>query len=138
MAIFHFFQFEHELFCWYFKRLNAFLAQCGYCVGKWEILGSIDDSVINETQILFQYWDFHRLNVMKLGLCLSWLLGTRLSLKRPVVFLDILFSIHGHFMLGHIMLLFGVTCVILPTIMLIHVHIMHAMSILIRPKHARI
>ena len=28
MAIFHFPQYEHELFCWYFKGLNAFLAHC--------------------------------------------------------------------------------------------------------------
>jgi len=63
MAIFHFFQFEHELFCWYFKRLNAFLAQCGYCVGKWKILGIIDEDVNNEIRILLQYWDFHSKNI---------------------------------------------------------------------------
>jgi len=52
-------QFEYELFCWYFKRLNAFLAQCDYCVDKWEILGIIDEGVNNETRILLQFWDFH-------------------------------------------------------------------------------
>jgi len=31
MANFHFFQFERELFWRYFKRLNVFLAQGGYC-----------------------------------------------------------------------------------------------------------
>ena len=56
MTIFHFPQFEHELFCWYFKRLNAFLAQCGYCVGKWEILGIIDEDVNSETLIFLQFW----------------------------------------------------------------------------------
>jgi len=52
MAIFHFPQFEHELFCWYFQHLNAFLIQCGYCVGKWKILGIIDEGDNNETGIL--------------------------------------------------------------------------------------
>jgi len=63
MAIFHFSQFVHELFCWYFKHLNAFLAQCDYCVGKWKILGIIDESINNETQVLLRYWDFHGQNV---------------------------------------------------------------------------
>ena len=58
MAVFHFSQYEHELFCWYFKHLNAFLAQCGYFVGKWEILGIIDKGVNSETRILLQFWDF--------------------------------------------------------------------------------
>ena len=71
MAIFHSPQYEHELFCWYFKRLNAFLAQCGYCVGKWESFGIIDEGVNNETRILLQYSNFHRKVLMKLGLCLS-------------------------------------------------------------------
>ena len=39
MAIFYFPQLEYELFYWYFKHLNAFLAQCGYCAGKWKTLG---------------------------------------------------------------------------------------------------
>jgi len=55
MTIFHFSQFKHELFCWYLKCLNAFLAPCGYCVGKWKILGIIDEGVNNETQILLHY-----------------------------------------------------------------------------------
>ena len=49
MTIFHLPQFEHELFYWYFKPLNVFLAQCGCCVGKWEVLGIIDEAVNNET-----------------------------------------------------------------------------------------
>jgi len=32
-------------------------------VGKWEILGIVDEGVNSETRILFQFWDFHRLNV---------------------------------------------------------------------------
>jgi len=39
--------------------LNALLAQCGYCVDKWKILGIIDECVNNETRILLQFWDFH-------------------------------------------------------------------------------
>jgi len=50
-------QFEHELFCWYFKRLNAFLAKYGYCVGKWKILGIID-GVNDKTLILLQFLEF--------------------------------------------------------------------------------
>ena len=65
--------------------------------------------------------------LMRYGICLSGLLGTHLSLKRLVVFVDILFSILVHFMLDLIMLLFGVTCVILMTIVLHHVLIMHVM-----------
>jgi len=60
---FKFLQFEHELFCWYFKHLNAFLAQNDYYVGKWEILGIVDEGVNNETRILLQCWDFHGQNV---------------------------------------------------------------------------
>ena len=52
MAIFHFPQYEHELFCWYFTRLNAFLAQCDYYVGEREILGIVDEGVNCETRIL--------------------------------------------------------------------------------------
>jgi len=65
--------------------------------------------------------------LMKHGICLQGLLRTRLSLKRLVVFMDILFSILVYFILDLIMLLFGVTCVILLTIILHHVLIMHAM-----------
>jgi len=52
MAIFHFLQFEHELFWRYFKRLNAFLPQYGYCLGKWKILDIIDEGVNTETRAL--------------------------------------------------------------------------------------
>jgi len=69
---------------------------------------------------------------MKLDLCLSGLLGIRLSLKRLVACMDIHFMIHVHSTLDLIMLLFGVTCVILLPIMLVHVLIMHTVRILIR------
>jgi len=49
MGIFHFFQFEHELLWRYFKRLHVFLAQSGYFVVKWTILGTFDDGVNSET-----------------------------------------------------------------------------------------
>ena len=58
MAIFHFPHFQHELFYRYFKRLNAFLAQCGYCVGKWEILGIIDKSVIVKPEFFCNFGIF--------------------------------------------------------------------------------
>jgi len=132
MAIFHFSQFEHELFCWYFKRLNVFLAQCDYCMGKWKILGIIDECVNNETGILLQFWDFHGKMLIKLGVCLSGLHGYRLSLKRLVVFLDIHLLIHVHSMLDRTMLLCGVTCVTLMPIMLVLALIMHTVPILIR------
>ena len=64
---------------------------------------------------------------MRQGVCLSGLHGTRLSLERQVVFQDIVFPILVHFMLARIMSLFGVICVVLLTIMLIHVLIMQAM-----------
>ena len=130
MAIFHFPQYEHELFCWYFKRLNAFLAQCEYYVGKWEILGIVDEEVNSETRILLQFWDFHRLNVDDTwSFCFYGLHGIRLNLKRLVMFIVIHFPIHVYFMLNHIMLLCGVICVILLPIMLAHVLFMLVMLI---------
>jgi len=63
--------------------------------------------------------------LMMHDLCFYGLLGIHLNLKRLVVFIDIIFSIHVHFMLDHIMLLIGVTCAILLTIILHHVLIMH-------------
>ena len=70
--IFHFPQYEHEVFCWYFKCLNAFLAQSEYFVGKREILGIVDEGVNSETRILLQFWDFHRLNVDDAWNLLEW------------------------------------------------------------------
>jgi len=65
MAILHFSQFEHKLFLRYFKRLNIFLAQCGYCVGKWETLNIVDEGVNSETQVLLGDWGFHGKNVIE-------------------------------------------------------------------------
>ena len=73
MAIFYFPQFEHDLFCWYFKRLNAFLAQCDYCVGKWKILGIVDEGVNSETRILSQYWDLNCKSVDDAWCLLEWI-----------------------------------------------------------------
>ena len=73
MAIFHFSQFEHELFCWYFKRVNTFLAHCGYCVGIWEILGIIDEGVNSKIRILLEYWDFHARSVDEAWSLLKWI-----------------------------------------------------------------
>jgi len=65
--------------------------------------------------------------LMMHDICLSGLLGSHLSLKRIVVFLDIHFLILVHSILDLIMLFFGIICVILLTIQLIHVLIMHTM-----------
>jgi len=65
--------------------------------------------------------------VMMDVICLSGLLGIHLSSRRLVVFLDICFLVLMHSILDLIMLLFGVTCVILLTILLIRVLIMHDM-----------
>ena len=66
--------------------------------------------------------------LMKHEICLNGLLETRFSLKRLVVFLDIYCMIHVHFLLDLIMLIFGVTCVILLSIMLAEVLIILVLS----------
>ena len=63
MAIFHFPQFEHELFWRHFKRVNVFLTHCGYCVAKLETLDVVNEGVNNETQTLLEYWGFHGKNI---------------------------------------------------------------------------
>jgi len=68
---------------------------------------------------------------IRLGICLNGLLGIHFNLKRLVVFIDIHFMILVPFMLHHIMLRFGVTCVILLRIMLVHVLIMHVILSLV-------
>jgi len=52
--------------------LSAFLAQCGYCVGKWEILDIIDEGVNSKNQILLQFWDFPRKIVDEAWSLLEW------------------------------------------------------------------
>ena len=57
MAIFHFYQLKHDLF-YFGSILHLFLAQCGYCVSKWEILDIFYDVGNSETQIILEYWSF--------------------------------------------------------------------------------
>jgi len=64
--------------------------------------------------------------LIKLGICLNGLHGIHLNLIRIAVFMVIHFMTHVHSMLNLSMLLFGVICVILLRIMLVHVLIMHA------------
>jgi len=84
-------QFEHELFCWYFKRLNSFLAECDFCVGKWEILGIIDEGVNNETQILLQFSDFHGKSVNEAWLLLEWVAWDSFEVEKASRFCGYLF-----------------------------------------------
>jgi len=95
-------------------------------VGKWDILGIIDEGVNNETRILLRYWNFHCKIIDEAWPLLEWIAWIRLSLKRLVIFRDVIFLFLVHFMLDHIMLLCGVTCVVL-TIILHHALIMHVM-----------
>ena len=75
----------------------------------------------SETRILLQFWDFHGLTIDDAWSLLEWVAGILLNLTRLVVFIIIYFPIHVHFMLDHTMLLFGVICVVLLPIMLVHV-----------------
>jgi len=43
--------------------LNVFLAHCGYCFGKWEIVGIVGEGVNSKTRVLLEYWNFHGKNV---------------------------------------------------------------------------
>ena len=66
MAIFHFPQYEQELFYLYWDRLHAYFAQCdscGYLYGIWEILHVIDEGVNYEIHARFEYLDFYSRNV---------------------------------------------------------------------------
>jgi len=62
--------------------LNAFLAQCSYYLGKWKILGIIDEDVNRETQIVLEHWGFRCKNVDGCGICLSGLCGIRFEFKK--------------------------------------------------------
>jgi len=55
MIIFHFPQYEHELFWKYYDRLHDFLAYCGYCLEKWEILNMVYERVTCETRALLEH-----------------------------------------------------------------------------------
>ena len=125
MTIFHFSQFEHELIWRYFKCLNVFLTQCGYYVGKWEILDIVDEDVNNETPPLLEHWAFHGKNVDKVWNLLEWIAWLSFEFEKASHFLDIHFLILVHSILDLIMPFFGVSCVILLTMKLICVLIMH-------------
>ena len=56
-----------------FKHLNAFLSQCGHCVGKWKILEIADESVNCKTHILLELWSFHGKNVDEAWYLLEWI-----------------------------------------------------------------
>jgi len=101
-------------------------------MGKWKILGIVDEGVNDDIYILLEYWGFHGRNVDKFWVCLSGLLRILLNLIRRLVFLGILFLILVHFMLDLIILLFGMTCVFLLIIILLH-FFMHTMLNLIHP-----
>jgi len=57
----------------YFKRLHVFLAQCGYCNGKLEILDIVDKGVSSETHILLEYWSFFAKSVDEAWCLLEWI-----------------------------------------------------------------
>ena len=69
--------------------------------------------------------------LMRHGVCLIGVLGIPLSLRRLVVFVDIILLILMHSILYLSMLIFGVTCEVLLTIILLHVLPMHTMLKLI-------
>ena len=49
MAIFHFPRHEHKLFWRYFDCLSNFMAQYGYCLGRWKIVNVFNEGVKGET-----------------------------------------------------------------------------------------
>ena len=73
MTIVHFPQYEHELFWKYYNRLHDFLAHCGYCLEKWEILNMVYEGVTCETRALLEHWDFCARNVDEAWELLEWL-----------------------------------------------------------------
>ena len=82
MIIFHFSQFEHELFCWYFKHLHAFLAQCGYCVGKWEISGIVNESVNSKIRTILEYWGLQGQSIDEVWCLLEWIAWDSFELEK--------------------------------------------------------
>ena len=42
-------------------------------MGKWEIVGIIDEGVNNETRILLQFWNFHSQNIDEAWNLLEWI-----------------------------------------------------------------
>ena len=128
MIIFHFLQFEHELFWRYFKRLNVFLTQRSHCVGKWESLDVVDEGVNNETKTLLEYQGFHGKNVGDAWYLLGWITWDSFEFEKASQ-KHVLILVHS--MLDLIVLLFGVICVVLLIMLLICALIMHAILNLI-------
>ena len=58
MSGFHFTQYEHESFWWYYDILYVFLARCGSCLEKWELLDTVYEGVNCEIRALLERWDF--------------------------------------------------------------------------------
>ena len=106
MATFYFSYFEHELFCWYFKRLHVFLTQCGYCVCKWKILNIVDEGGKSKTKLFWSIGVLFAKVLMRLGVCLSGLLMIHLHWRRQVAFLEVLSPILVHSILNLIKALF--------------------------------
>ena len=82
----------------------------------------------NETRILLQFCDFRGKNVDEAWCLLEWVAWNLFEFEKASC---AYFITHLHSMLDHTMLLFGVICVILLPIMLVHVLMMHAILILI-------
>ena len=57
-------------------------------MGKWKILGIVDEGVNDDIYILLEYWGFHGRNVDKFWVCLSGLLRILLNLRKLVIVLD--------------------------------------------------
>ena len=100
-------------------------------MGKWEILGLIDESVNSKTRILLQYSDFHGQNVNEAWSLLEWVAWDSFEFEKASCVSGYSFPVLVHSMVDRIILLFGVNCVIPLTITLVHIHIMHIMLILI-------
>jgi len=73
MSGFYFPQYEHELFRRYYDRLHAFLAHCGYCLEKWELLDTVYKGVNYETRALLKQWDFCAKSADEACVFLEWL-----------------------------------------------------------------
>jgi len=127
MAIFHFFQFEHELFWRYFKCLNIFLDQCGYHINKHKILDIVHKGVNSKTRIRLEYWDFHGKNVDDALYLLEWIAWDSFEFEKASCVSRYSFLDPCAFYCRSYYAPFGVICVIPLTILLVRVLIMHAM-----------
>jgi len=58
MAVLYFLQDENEYLWMYFDRLNNFIAQHCYCLGKQKILNVINEGLNGETRTFLQYFMF--------------------------------------------------------------------------------